>query len=128
MICFVLAVFFISCKKERACNCEVTKTGTSTTRCQTAGITFSLNLGLPLPVPIPPIVVSPAKDTTIVTSFSYKNPQKLNYENVSKRTLKKICQSAFEEEYSDQSSSVIPGTSTVTTTEAGKKAYSCEIE
>lgn len=127
---FIIAIFscliFTGCKKDRVCSCSVETFGTKTTRSQSAGVTFTINLGIPLP--IPPIELSPAKDTTIVAPFIYLNSLKTNYTKVSKGAMKKNCPTSFEENFTDASTTIIPGTSTITINETGVKSYKCEIE
>jgi hypothetical protein len=123
----LLAIVFISCgKKDRVCSCTVATSGTITTHSQSSAITYSLNLGLPLP--IPPLEITQAKDTTIVTPVSYADTRTVNYAKISKRNMETNCPKTFEETYHDGSTTIIPGSSTVTATEAGKKTYMCEIE
>lgn len=121
-----LGTFFVSCKKERVCSCSVSTTGTTTTHSQGAGVSFSLSIGLPLPVP--PVEISPAKDTTIVVPFSYADTHKTTYNKVSKKAIRNACPSSFEETITDGSTTIIPGTSTVTVSKSGRKAYTCKIE
>jgi hypothetical protein len=122
------AIVFVSCKKERTCSCTVATTGTVTMQSKSAGITFTLNLGLPIPIPIPPIVITSAKDTSFVTPYSYSNTLKTKYDKVSKGAIKKNCPSTMEETFTDGSTNIVPGSYTVTSTEEGKKTYTCKIE
>jgi|GEM_PF-1787418 len=122
----ILCLSILSCKKERTCTCQIIDSGTTTTRSQSAGVAFSLNIGIPLP--IPPITITEAKDTTIVTSYAYGNSRKTTYDKASKKTITKACPTKSEESYTDGSTTIIPGTSTVTVSENGKKTYTCKIE
>lgn len=120
----LLALLFIACKKERTCSCTVTTSGTITTHSQSAGITFSVNIG----IPIPPIEITTARDTTYTQSYGYVNTSKENYEKISKRAMKRNCPRTYEESFQDGGITIIPGTSTVTTSESGKREYACKIE
>jgi hypothetical protein len=129
----ISAIFFVSCRKERVCSCSVVTSGTKQTQAHKAAVvsnlTFSLNLGLPLPpIEIPDVEISPERDTSYSTNFNYTNAYKANYDKISKRQMQSNCPSTFEETFSDGSTTIVPGTTTVITTESGKKTYKCKIE
>jgi len=112
---------FISCRKDRTCNCLVTTEGTSTTHSQSAGNTINIP-------PIPPIVITPASDTIYSNPYVNNDTEITNYHKVSKNTMYKNCPTGSEKNFTENSTNIIPGTSTVTTTNSGKKTYSCKIE
>lgn len=117
----IAGLIFISCKKDRSCNCTVSTRGTTITRNQTAGIT--------LPIPgFPPIEIIPGSDTTVVTPFTDSNIDNTSYRKVSKNTMNERCPTTSEETFNDHSVVITPGTSTVTTSTYGKKTYACEVK
>jgi hypothetical protein len=137
----ILCLVFISCKKERACNCSVATNLTVQTHAQKAAVvttindtvSITLNVGFPLPpidVPInlPNVLVSPAKDTTYTSSYIYNNTYKINYDKISKKQMKNNCPKSFEETVADGNNMIVPGSYTVTATGSGKKTYTCKIE
>ncbi len=121
---FVLSLVclgFMSCKKDRTCNCTVITEGFKVTHSKTAGNVINIP-------PLPPIEITPATDTTFTSPYSYSTTRKTNYNNVSKNTMNKNCATGFEEGFNDNSTNVTPGTSTVTITDSGKKKYTCKVE
>jgi hypothetical protein len=123
-IFFNLSIFclcLISCKKERSCNCTVLTQGTTTTHNQAAGISISIPI-------VGSITLTQPSDTTMMNSYTDNGTKKMNYEKVSKKTMKKTCPSSYEETFNDNSSLITPGSSTVTTTNSGKRSYTCKIE
>lgn len=116
-----LLVLLASCRKDRTCNCTVTSEGTTTTRNQTEGTSISIS-------PLPPIVVVEPIDTTVTTPFSNSKTETTIYKDVKARTAKYNCVSSFEETISENNVQTIPGTATITSTQTGKKIYSCKIE
>ena len=128
VILSIVCLMFFACKKERTCSCKVNTSGIRTTHSKSDAVSATINIGLPIPVPIPPVELIPAKDTTFIAPYNYTDENKKNYDKVSNGTMKKICQSAYEEDYTNNYSTVSPGTSTVTVSEAGTKKYTCEIK
>ena len=128
VILSIICLTIGACKKkeDRTCTCAVNTSGDRTTRSQSAGVSFTLNLGLP--IPIPPVEITPAKDTTIVSPFSYSDTQKTIYEDQTTSDIEKVCPISREETYSNDYKTVVPGSSTVTVSESGTKKYSCEIK
>lgn len=124
----VLAILFISCKKDRVCSCDVSTLGTRTIASRSASVTYSLNLPLPIPIPIPPLELIQGRDTTITSSFSYSNPKETTYDKVSKKMANAVCPATSEESYNDNYTTIIPGSATITVTENGRKTYTCKIE
>jgi hypothetical protein len=120
LILIALVLFLGACRKDRTCNCTVTKEGTTTTRNQTAGTSITIS-------PLPPIEIVTPMDTTIVTPFNNSSEQTTVFKDVKARTAKYNCVS-FEETISENSVQTIPGTATITTSQAGKKTYSCKLE
>jgi hypothetical protein len=122
-----LLLFVISsCKKERTCSCRIESRGTKTVHNQSASVTVTLNL---IPgIPIPPVELVPAKDETSSNDYFFITTEKTSYDKIKKGVMKKLCQPDFSEDVFDSDVNVIPGTSTVTTTDQGKKNYTCKIE
>lgn len=121
---FALSIFcltVVSCKKDRTCNCTVITSGVKTTHNQTAGNTINIP-------PLPPVVIVPATDTTYSNSYSTSSRQITSYNKVSKKSMNTSCAASFEETTGDVSLILTPGTSTVTTTDAGLRKYTCKIE
>jgi hypothetical protein len=121
LIVFCTCLVFISCKKDRDCNCTVNVSGTKLTHNQTAGTTINIP-------PLPPVVVVAPSDTTYSTPYSYGETQKTSYHKVSKSTMNANCPTAFEETINDNSVNITPGTSTLTITDSGKRKYTCVVE
>ncbi|WP_317899617.1 hypothetical protein [Aurantibacillus circumpalustris] len=117
-----------SCKKkeDRTCTCAINTSGNRTTHSQSAGVSFTLNLGIP--IPIPPVEITPAKDTTVVTPFTYSDTQKTIYQQLTESEIEKVCPTSQEETYSNGYTTVVPGSSTVTVSESGTKKSTCQIE
>lgn len=120
---FFAALFILlsSCRKDRTCNCTVTKEGTVTTRNQTPGTSITIS-------PLPPIEVVAPTDTTVVSPMNASYEEKTVYKDVKPRTAKYNCVSNYEVSISESSVQTLPGTATITTTQSGKKIYSCKIE
>lgn len=116
-----LIVLLSSCRKDRTCNCTVTKEGTVTTRNQTPGISISIS-------PLPPVEVLAPSDTTIVSPLNGTYEEKTVYQDIKLKTAKSNCVSNYEVSVSENSVQILPGTATITTTQSGKKIYSCKIE
>jgi len=121
---FVLSLVclgFMSCRKDRTCNCSVTTEGATITHSQTAANVINIP-------PLPPVEITPATDTTVISPYNYNTTRKTQYKEVSKNTMNKNCPESFEEGFSDNSTNVTPGTSTITVTDTGKKKYTCKVE
>lgn len=116
-----LIVLLGSCRKDRTCNCTVTKEGTVTTRNQTPGISINIS-------PLPPVEVVAPSDTTIVSPLNGTYEEKTVYQDIKLKTAKSNCVSNYEVSVSENSVQILPGTATITTTQSGKKIYSCKIE
>ena len=112
--CFFLFLIVIgaSCRKNRTCNCTVVTDGTSTIRTQLAGI---------------PILL-PGTDTTVVQPLYTVNTKKTDYKKVNKHDMRRVCLEKSEETINSTSSNVVPGIYTITTTNEGKKTFTCKIE
>lgn len=110
----VVSIFALclACRKNRTCNCTVVVDGTSTVRTQTAGIPFIL----------------PETDSTIIQPLYTVNEKKTNFNKVTKRDMRRVCQEKSEEGLNNSTTNVVPSIYTITTTNSGKKTTTCKIE
>jgi len=117
---FILVVFtlvFFACKKDRTCNCTITKTGTSTT---TGKAELIIIPGFPTPL----------ADTSFVTSINETQSTDKKIEKVTKRTAKNNCIS-YTEPYNETTLTSVPSASfnlSITVINKGDKHYDCELK
>ena len=111
-ITFVTCLIFISCKKDRVCNCTVTTVGTNNVHTVTPGF--------------PPLL--PTTDTTISSPIYSVNTIKTTYTKVSKKAMRSNCYSKSDETFNESSSNSVPGLFEITTTQMGTRSYSCKVE
>mgnify|MGYP003380152749 CR=1 FL=1 len=113
IIAVVPANVFLACKKDRTCECSVTKMGTSTTM---AALTFSI-----------PIIGSvPIIDTSFVTTVSDVFTFERTLTNASKKQAKNNCLD-YKEPYKEINTNSAPPLSLVTT-ETGTRTYDCTLK
>jgi hypothetical protein len=102
-----------ACRKERICNCSVTKTGTSTT---TAAITYS----------VPFVGEVPLVDTSFTAPvFEYESRDR-KFEKATKKEAKANCLS-YSEPYSENMRTVVPNFLLVTNSR-GTITYDCSLK
>jgi hypothetical protein len=104
---------FISCKKDRVCNCSITTSGTTTTQ---ANVSISAG-GFPIPI----------ADTTFVAPLYKVDQNKITYTKVKKRVAKNNCFNKTEN-INESNPTIIPGFLNVTVTNTGTRTYSCKLE
>ncbi len=114
----ILGVLFASCKKDRTCECTVTRTGTSTTN---GKVEAALIPGFP--------TVSLA-DTTFTTNVYDIQiiPKKMT--KVTKRAAESNCVS-YTQPYTEKTLTSVPASSfnlAVTITETGEEKYDCTLK
>ncbi len=112
-IVFISAIFFISCKKDRVCNCTITTIGTTKTQ---ASVSLSLG-GFPIPI----------ADTTFSSPLYTVNDNKSTFKKVRKRVAKNNCFNKAED-INESTPTNIPGFLNVTVTNTGTRSYNCKLE
>jgi hypothetical protein len=112
---FYFSFIFLSCKKDRVCECSVKSEGTSTT---TAQITAEI-----APPPFPPVVLF---DTSFTTVFLETDIRKIKFYKTTKRQAKNNCVS-YEEPFKESNYNSVPNFSLITTKE-GKRTYNCTLK
>ena len=113
----LIAFAFVACKKDRTCNCSITKTGTSTT---TAKADITLFPGFPTPL----------ADTSFVTPVSEVQNVDKKIEKTTKMRAKNTCVS-YTEPYTETVLTSVPASSfnlSVIVTNKGDKKYACELK
>lgn len=113
IVAIVAANAFLACKKDRACECTVTRTGTSTT---TAALTFS----------IPLVGNVPVIDTSFVTPVSDVFKYEKTLTKVSRAAAKSNCID-YKEPYKETTTNSAPPL-LLTTLEEGTRTYDCELK
>jgi hypothetical protein len=98
---------FISCKKDRVCNCTITTTGTTNTHTE-------FNLGTPI-------------DTTISVPLSTSSTNDITFYKVTKRRAKNNCFDKSED-VNETTQNGVPGFVSITVTNTGKRKYKCELK
>jgi hypothetical protein len=112
----LIAVVVFACKKDRTCECTVTKKGTSTTQGK-ADMVFS---GFPLPL----------ADTSFETSVNEIQVYEINYQKVTKRAAKTNC-IKYTEPYNEKTVTSVPASSfnlSVVVTDKGDRTYDCKLK
>lgn len=112
---FFYSFIFLSCKKDRVCDCIVKTEGTSTT---TAKITAQI-----APPPFPPVVLF---DTSFSTEFLETDKREIKFFKTTKKQAKNNCIS-YEEPFKESNYNSVPNFSLITTKE-GKKTYNCTLK
>lgn len=114
IVAVVLANAFMACsKKDRVCECSVTKQGKSTTL---AALTFS----------VPIIGNVPVIDTSFVTSVTDVFSFERTLTDVTKKQAKNNCLN-YNEPYKDVTTNSAPPLLLVTT-EEGTRTYDCRLK
>jgi hypothetical protein len=109
----IVSSLFVACKKDRTCNCTVTKTGTSTT---TAALLIS----------VPPFGNIPVVDTSFVTPVNETQTFDRSLTKVTKSQAKGNCIS-YTEPYNERTLNEAPPLQ-LTTTAKGERVYDCELK
>ncbi|MGZ3900165.1 MAG: hypothetical protein ACXVNM_04845 [Bacteroidia bacterium] len=118
VFCFLAAIFFVACKKDRTCTCTVSKNGTSTT---TALITASITIP-GVPIPLPPITF----DTTSTIPVSESQTFDRKMKDVKKKEANYNCVS-YTEPYTETTYNIVPSFS-LTTISQGTREYKCSLK
>ncbi|HQQ93892.1 MAG TPA: hypothetical protein PLQ93_05020 [Bacteroidia bacterium] len=100
-----LALFLISCKKTRECQCTVTTSGTTTTLTQIPGLA----------------------DTSIVVPLNTTNQNTVTMYKVTKKKAKFNCFDKAEN-INETTDNSIPGLATIKVTNSGTRTYNCTIK
>lgn len=108
---FASSLLFISCKKDRTCECTVITNSTTTTHTQTNGF--------------PPFL--PKTDTTTVTQNNTAVIEKTKLPKISKRKAKFNCIDS-ENDLTNNAPSSVPGTYTISSSTTGKRTSNCELK
>ena len=111
-----IAIVFFACKKDRTCECTVTKTGTSKTNGKVEQNLFGFPVAL--------------ADTTFETKVNEIRSYDITMDKVTKKTAKNNCFS-YSEPYSEKTITSVPASSfnlSVVVTDEGVKDYNCKLK
>lgn len=116
LIITVIAVAFFACKKDRTCECTLTKSGTS----KTTGKVEQNLFGFPMPL----------ADTTFETKVNDIQVYEIKMEKVTKKTAKNNCFN-YSEPYKEKTITSVPASSfnlSVVVTDEGTNTYDCKLK
>ncbi|MBK9283839.1 MAG: hypothetical protein IPM51_05905 [Sphingobacteriaceae bacterium] len=111
---FVVIAF--ACKKDRTCECTVTKKGTSSTQGKVEQNLFGFPVAL--------------ADTTFETNVSEIQTYEIKMEKVTKKTAKGNCYK-YTEPYNEKTITSVPAASfnlSVVVTDKGEKTFDCKLK
>ncbi len=106
LLLFAFCFIFISCNKDRVCNCTITTSGFTTTKASV------ILLGI---------------DTTIVSPLYTVNTNKTTFYKVSNKTAESNC-SNRNETINENNPISIPGFLVVSSNNIGERSHECELE